>query len=157
MDMLERIQVTDVAQVYELCNEVAAAANEGDLARWISLWTDGGIEMPPGAPRRVGKEQIRREMQLLFERFDISNMTVQPEEVRILGNWAYAHGTYGFEAAPRKTGKIKRYSGKFLAILAKQVDGAWKIAIDCHNCDAACEPGRGRAGVSEQHRKETGT
>jgi uncharacterized protein (TIGR02246 family) len=139
MDMLERIQVTDVAQVYELCNEVAAAANEGDLERWISLWTDDSMHMPPGAPRRVGKEQIRREMQLLVARFHIRNMTIQPEEVRILGDRAYFHGTLQFEVAPRQGGEAKRHSGKFLAILEKQVDGSWKIAIDCHNYDTPRE------------------
>jgi uncharacterized protein (TIGR02246 family) len=134
-DMLERVQVTDVAQIYELCNEVAAAANEGNLARWISLWTDDGIQMPPGAARRVGKEQIRRELQLQLERLDFSNIVLQPEEVRILGNWAYAHGTYEFDRAPRHGGETRSYSAKFLAILEKQVDGSWKIAIDCYNYD----------------------
>ena len=49
----------DVALVYELWNEYAAAANDGDMARWISLWIDDGIQMPPDVPRRVGKEEIR--------------------------------------------------------------------------------------------------
>jgi len=80
--MLERVQVADVAQVYELWNEYAAAANDGDMERWIALWIDDGIQMPPGAPRRVGREQIRREMQLLFDHFDTRKMIIQPEEVR---------------------------------------------------------------------------
>jgi uncharacterized protein (TIGR02246 family) len=133
--MLERVQVAEVAQVYELWNEVAAATNEGDLERWIALWIDDGIQMPPGAPLRVGKEQIRREMQPLFDLFDTRNMIIQPEEIRILGDRAYSHGSYEFDLAPKDGGEPKRYSGKFLDILEKQVDGSWKIAIDCHNCN----------------------
>ena len=65
--MMDRMRNIDVGLVYELWNEYAAAANDGDLARWISLWSEDGIQMVPGAPRRVGKEQIRREMQALSE------------------------------------------------------------------------------------------
>lgn len=132
--MLERIKVVDVAQVYGLWKEYATAANEGDLERWISLWTDDGIQMPPGAACRVGKAQIRRGMQPLFDQFDTREMIIQPEEVRILGDRAYAHGTYEFEMTPKEGGESKSYSGQFLGILEKQADGSWKIAIDCRNC-----------------------
>jgi uncharacterized protein (TIGR02246 family) len=131
--MLERVQVAEVAQVYELWNEIAAAANEGDLERWMALWNEDGIQMSPGAPPRVGKAEIRREMQLLFDLFDTRNMIIQPEEVRIMGDRAYSHGSYEFEMVPKDGGETRRYSGKFLDILEKQVDGSWKIAIDCHN------------------------
>jgi uncharacterized protein (TIGR02246 family) len=131
--MSERVQVADVAQVYQLWNDVAAAANDGEPERWLALWIDRGIQMAPGAPRRVGKDEIRREMQPLFDRFHTTNMLIHIEEVRILGERAYAHGTYEFKIVPREGGETRSYSGKFLDILEKQVDGSWKIAIDCHN------------------------
>jgi uncharacterized protein (TIGR02246 family) len=135
MDMLERVQVVDVAHIYDLWNDYAAAATDGDMERWIALWIDDGIQMAPGAPRRVGKAEIRRGMQPLFDLFDTTKMVIQPEEVRILGDRAYSHGTLEFERAPKAGGELKSYSVKFLAILEKQVDGSWKIAIDCHNCN----------------------
>jgi ketosteroid isomerase-like protein len=64
-------------------------------------------------------------------------MLIQPEEVRILGDRAYSHGTYELEMAPKAGGEPQRYSGKFLDVLEKQIDGSWKIAIDCHNCNAS--------------------
>ena len=138
---MERNMVSDVAQVYKLWNEYAAAANDGDMARWIALWSDDGIQMPPGAPRRVGKAEIRREMQPLFDLFDTSKMIIHTEEVRILGDRAYSHGTYEFEMTPKEGGETKSCSGKFLDILEKQVDGSWKIVIECHNlfCPAGSE------------------
>jgi uncharacterized protein (TIGR02246 family) len=133
--MQERVQVADVAQVYRLWNEYAAAMNAGDMERWIALWVEDGIQMPPDAPRRVGKAEIRREMQPLFDLLDTSKMIIHTEEVRILGDRAYAHGSYEFEMSPTGGGETKGYSGKFLDVLEKQVDGSWKIAIDCHNYD----------------------
>ena len=130
---MERIKNIDVGLVYNLWDDYAAACNTGDLDRWLSLWIDDGIQMPPGAPRRVGKAEIRREMQPLFDLFDTSKLIIHTEEVRILGDRAYSHGTYTFEMTPKEGGETKSYSGKFLDILEKQVDGSWKIAIDCHN------------------------
>ena len=130
---MERNMVSDVAQVYELWNEYAAALHGDDLERWMSLWIDDGIQMPPDAPRRLGKEQIQRAMQPMFDLFDTSNMIIQIEEVRILYDRAYSHGTYTFEMTPKDGGETKSYAGKFLDILEKQADGSWKIAIDCHN------------------------
>ena len=130
---MERNMVSEVAKVYELWNEYAAACHAGDFERWLSLWTDDVIQMPPDVPRRVGKDQIRKAYQPSFDLFDFSNMIINTDEVRILGDQAYSHATYTFDMTPKEGGETTSYSGKFLDILEKQVDGSWKIAIDCHN------------------------
>jgi uncharacterized protein (TIGR02246 family) len=136
--MFERMQVIDVAQVYELWNEYAAAVNDKDLERWLDLWVDQAIQMPPGAPYRIGKADIRRGMQSLFAS-GVRRVVVQPEEVRILGELAYTHGAYEFEMASGRGDEARRYSVKFLDILEKQIDGSWRIAIDCHNYSTPLE------------------
>ena len=128
-----RTKNIDVALVYELWNEYAAAANAGDLERWISLWIDDGIQMAPDAPIRIRKKQIREAMRAAFDLFDAHNMTIHMEEVRVLGDWAYSFGAFTFEMTPKGGGKATNCGGKFLDILVKQADGSWKIAIDCHN------------------------
>lgn len=133
---MERKIASNVAQIYEVWNEYAAAAHSGDLERWMALWIEDGIQMAPDAPRRVGKEQIREAMQPSFNLYIMSHMIVNTEEVRILGDWAYSHGTYTFDMALKEGGETMSLSGKFLDILARQADGSWKIAIDCHNYNA---------------------
>ncbi len=128
-----RKMVSDVAQVHKVWDEYAAACHAGDLDRWMALWIDDGIQMSPDVPRRLGKEAIREGMQPGFDLFDMSNMVIQIEEVRILGDRAYSHGTYTFDMTPKEGGEAMSLSGKFLDILVKQHDGSWKIAIDCHN------------------------
>lgn len=131
--MTERMKNIDVALVYELWNEYTAAANEGNIERWMSLWAEDGIQMAPDAPPRFGKEQVKAAMQPTFDLFTTSNMIVNTEEVHILGDRAYSHGTYTFDMTPKEGGETMSYSGKFLDILVKQADGSWKIAIDCRN------------------------
>jgi uncharacterized protein (TIGR02246 family) len=137
--MFERVQVADVAQIYELWKRYADAANGGDMERWIALWIEDAIQLAPGAPSRVGRAEIRRAMRPLFERPRTRKIIIEPDEVRILGDRAYSHGTYAFEMGPGQGGEAEICSGKFLDILEKQVDGSWKIAIDCHNYSTSAE------------------
>lgn len=56
-----------------------------------------------------------------------------------MGNRAHSHGTFEFEMTLKQGGKTARYSDKFLDILEKQVDGSWKITIDCRNYNSPSE------------------
>jgi uncharacterized protein (TIGR02246 family) len=130
---MERNLVTNVAKVYQVWHEYAAAVKDGDLDRWISLWTEDGIRMPPHASRSVGLEQIRTSLEIDLQTFDFEEYTIQPDEIRILGNQAYTHGFYNATMTPKKGGLTIEISGKFLTILTKQDDGFWKITVDCFN------------------------
>ena len=130
---MDRRMASDVAQIYRLWNEYAAACHAGEFERYMSLWIEDGRQMAPDAPQRIGKEQIRAAMQPSFDRFDMANMDINTEEVRVLGDWAYSHGTYTFEMTPKEGGETMSLSGKYLGILQRQPDGSWKMAIDCHN------------------------
>lgn len=129
-----RRMVSDVAQIYQVWKEYAAAVNEGDFERWIALWMDDGVRMPPSdsGPRQVGKEQIRAVMQPSFDAFN-SEITINAEEIRILGERAYSYGDFDYTVTPNEGGDTLEFRGNFLTILAKQADGSWKIAIDCSN------------------------
>jgi len=137
--MSERAKYIDVALIYELWRAYANTINDGDLDRWISLWVEHGIQMLPNEPSRIGKAQIYEAMKLQLDELLISNMVINTEEIQILGDRAYAYGTYTFERTT-KEGELKmRYSGNFLDILEKQVDCFWKIAIDCRNYSESFE------------------
>lgn len=139
ISMSERLKYIDVALIYDLWNEYATAVNEGDLDRLVSLWADDGIQLAPCASPRIGKEQIYEAMQPLFDRFITSKMIIHTEEVQIVGDRAYTYGTYTFEGILKKGEESMCCSGKFLDILAKQADGSWRIAIDCHNFNESYE------------------
>ena len=118
-----------------LNNEYVGAMRDGDMERWIALWVPEGKQMPPNAPARVGLEQIREGNRPMLELFN-TEMSVFPDEVRVLGDHAYTHGNYDYSLTPKEGGEAITGSGKFLTILKKQADGSWKIAIDCFNDNA---------------------
>lgn len=136
-EMMERTKNIDIALVYELWDEYVAATNSGDLERWMSIWSDDGIQLAPGEPLRIGMKQIREAMRATFELYDTCNLTIHMEEVRIIGWWAYSYGTFTFGMTSKDRGESANCGGKFLDILVKQTDGLWKIAIDCHNYEKA--------------------
>lgn len=139
--MRERVEVSDVAQVYELLNEYAAAQNDGDVERWLALWSDDGIQTPPVASQRVGTAEMRRATPALFHLPQTANVALHPDEVRILGKWAYSHGTYQCDIRPKRDGPTEHVSGRFLSVFEKQADGSWRIAIDCLGCASLAAQG----------------
>ena len=129
---MERNLVSDVAQIYQLWKEYANAMNAGDFERWIALWTDDCMHAPPSetGPRQYGVDKIRARMESGFASSG-SQMTVNTEEVDVLGEKAYSHGTFTLTMTPEEGGDTITQTGNFLTILEKQVDGSWKIHI--HN------------------------
>lgn len=133
--MTERMKNIDVALIYELWNEYASALHDGDLERWITLWIDDGKRMAPNAPACNGLGQIRAAVEPLFDLFKFEAFDVSPDEIQILGDRAYSHGTFAFSMMPKAGGGLIDDNGKFLTILEKQADDSWKIAVDCFNSD----------------------
>ncbi len=117
-----------------LWKEYAAAVVASDIERWISLWIDKGIQMPPNAPVNIGKEKIKAFTQTLMNGPPVSKMVVNSEEVRETSDWGFSRGNYWFEMTP-KEGETVKVIGKFTTIFEKQEDGSWKIARDCFNYD----------------------
>jgi uncharacterized protein (TIGR02246 family) len=123
---------SDVKRIRALWTEYAAALCAGEIDRWISLWSPGGIEMQPAGLRLSGIDQIRAANQPVIDLFDIE-ITLSTEEVRILGNSAYSYGDYRLALTPKEGGESIRNAGMFLAILERQANGCWIIAITCFN------------------------
>jgi uncharacterized protein (TIGR02246 family) len=129
---LEEGNKADIAAIKEILRKVAVAVASGDFEGWISLWTDNGIQMFPGAPARIGKGQIRVGMKPAFDQF-ILKMVIKNEELRVSGDLGFARGTYKESMVPKAGGETWKYDGKYLTILERQTDGSWKVARDCFN------------------------
>jgi uncharacterized protein (TIGR02246 family) len=124
------------AAVESIWNEYSASLNAGDLDRWLGLWTEDGIQMPPGEPAVVGKKRIRTRNGAFLDRFTF-DMTITNEEVQAAGDWAYARGAYKAKLTPKAGGDAVPIDGKYMTVLVRQADGSWKIHRDIFNSNAA--------------------
>jgi uncharacterized protein (TIGR02246 family) len=126
---------TVAAAVNEIWKQYASSLNSGDVDRWISLWTEDGVQMPPDSPPVVGKEQIRTKMKAALDRFAF-DISVTSAEVRAAGDWAFSRGIYKATLTPREGGKAILVDGKYMTILQRQADRSWKIHRDIFNSNA---------------------
>ena len=129
-------QAAATAAINDIWKEYSASLNAGDVSRWVALWTDDGVQMPPDQPAVVGKERIRASIQRVADQFTFA-MGITNEEVRTSGHWAYSRGTYRASLTPKQGGKPILIDGKYMTILARQGDGSWKIHRDIFNSNVA--------------------
>lgn len=126
---------SDVAAIKETLNQYAVGVNSGDFDHWISLWADDGVQMPPDAPSRVGKEQIREGMKPAFDQMDLDITIHSIEEANVYGDLGLTRCTYTLKMTPKAGGKTINAmpDGKALTLVKRQPDGSWKIAYDSFN------------------------
>ncbi len=120
----------------KMWKEFAASLEAGDVDRWLALWTDEGIQMPPDESAAVGKDRIRTRMALALDKFKV-DIEIKNEEVQHAGDLAYARGTYKATLTPKTGGAAIPIDGKFMTILTRRADGSWKIHRDMFNSNVA--------------------
>jgi uncharacterized protein (TIGR02246 family) len=129
----------DIAAVNDIWPQYCASLIDGDMDRWISLWADDGIQMPPDTPARKGKEKIREANQLLLDLYHWDIAAINVEETHVAGDWAFSRGNYTWAWTPKDGSEKMAGTGKFLTIFQRQDDGSWKIARDCFNGNGPAE------------------
>ena len=118
--------------------EYAKAVESGDVDKFMALWAEKGIQMPPNAPAVCGKDSIRLAMMPLFDGFHLK-MSINDQEIKIAGDWAYSRGTYALDMTPKAGGDSIHVDGKALTIWQRQPDGSWLISRDCFNSNIPLE------------------
>jgi len=133
---------TDIATIREVLNQYSVGVSTGDFDLWISLWTDDGRQMPPGAPACVGKEQIRKEMKPAFDEMSMELAILSIKDTKIYGDFGLTRCEYTFKMTPKAGGETINAmpEGKALTLYERQSDGSWKIAFDCFNSSVAPQP-----------------
>jgi uncharacterized protein (TIGR02246 family) len=122
----------DEKAILEVFDEYSGSLNAGDVDRWMEIWDADGIQMPPEDPAFFGTEQIRERNGKYFDKYNWT-MTIDTKEVRVCADWAYGRGFYTATLIPKQPGEQVFIDGKFLTILKRQEDGAWKFFRDCFN------------------------
>jgi len=126
----------DISAIKEVLPQYAVGINTGDFELWISLWADDGVQMPPGAPARIGKEQIGEAAKPAFDKMN-RDITIHIKEAKVYGDLGLTRCTYTLKMTPKAGGEtITLPEGKALTLYERQSDGSWKIIYDCFNSNA---------------------
>jgi ketosteroid isomerase-like protein len=119
----------------DAANAVAVkAANAGDVARFVSVYTPDAIVMPPGAPAVHGTAAITALWQAEMKA-GVQNLSLATTEFTALGTTGIELGTYDFDVKPPAGGATTHDHGKYIVIWKRLATGGWHWARDIFNSD----------------------
>ncbi len=125
----------DVAAIKEMSTAWGQAVTKGDVAALVGQFADDAVRLFSNAPMIVGKEAIVKGIEETAARYRQEEVDVA-EDVRVVGDLAYARGTYVYKATAKVPGEaVIDDKGKYVTIFRRQSDGSWKIIVDIPNSD----------------------
>ena len=117
----------DPAPIQALMRTTAEMNNAGDVEGWVALFDEGAVYMPPGMPPVTTREGLRDVARAGFTSWR-SEIEIVPEEIVVLGAWAFARDRVTGTATPRAGGESVSIDMKQIVIYRRQPDGRWMIA-----------------------------
>ncbi len=129
----------DEAAIRDMTSDYAAAVAAGDLQRFLSVFTDDVVVMPPDHPTARGREEFAAFVKPFFDQFTLLE-TISYEEIRVAGDWAVGTFTYSFTTTPKGEGASSQELGKGIWLFRRSGDGTWKITHAVWNRDQPSSP-----------------
>lgn len=113
------------AAVNQVWEQYASSLNAGDVDRYMALWADNAIQLPPDSLPLVGKETLRAGLESEVKAITY-DMKIINEEVNVSGDQAVARGTYAATITPKDGSEPVSINGKYMTLLKRQPDGSGK-------------------------------
>lgn len=132
--MTENINSSDEQEIRELVKRWMIATKEGDIDTVLSLMTDDVVFLVPGQQPfgkevfRAASEKMKGSGEKSGVRFDGSS---EIEELKILGDWAYARAHLKVSTTPIQGGEPTQRFGYTLSIFRKE-HGRWRLTRDAN-------------------------
>lgn len=107
--------------------EWCRAESARDLDAKMALFDQDAVVMPPDGQNVVGLSAIRAWHEAVWKesKYECSGTV---DEVKMMGDWGFALGTFSGLTTPMNGGTPTQGSGKFINLVRRQADGTWKLA-----------------------------
>jgi ketosteroid isomerase-like protein len=128
----------DRSKIEEALRMYADAVATGDAERYLALHDPDAYKMPPSAPMYTiasATDHQQDDFDAMQAAYNVA-MNLEPMEIEVDDDLAYAMGTYTIEMEPKADAPPALVDGKFLTVFRQQGDGSWKIFRDCFNNNA---------------------
>jgi len=125
----------DVAAIKATVAAWGTAITAGDAAALTEQFADSAVRLAPNGPIQVGKEAIHSSLRAFLDLYSVEEVDVA-EDVRIVGDLAFARGTGISKSTPKVPGAaVVDDKGKWVSVYRRQPGGSWKIVVDIWNSD----------------------
>lgn len=126
----------DVDAIKGVYGIYADARSKGDVAAWLDIHDPEAQKMPE-QQMSFNPWERRDGIKAKWAQQDTGGrtvMTINPDEIVIMGDFAYSAGTYNTIFTPDNGGAARTtFEGKYLTVLRKNADGKWLIYRDSFN------------------------
>src|SRR5258707_15590833 len=119
----------DEQAIRKLIETWMTATRAGDTATVLGLMADDVVFLLPGRPPMRGKSAFAASQDAI-EDFSIE-ASAEVQEVRVMGDWAYAWTALTVAMTPGKGGSTSKRAGNTLSIFRK-LAGAWVLFRDAN-------------------------
>ena len=133
----------DRAALNKLREDFITAFNSADAIRIAATYSEDAVLMPQNQEPVTGRTAIETYYKGLHNQVN-AKISFTSQELTMIGDdSAFDRGTYVMSIAPKAGGTAMEDAGKYLAILQRQPDGAWKVTRDIDNSSRPLPPGVG--------------
>jgi ketosteroid isomerase-like protein len=133
----EAFPAADVAGIHAADSVIA-----GDAAGVADVYMADAHLLPPNAPPIQGRAGIQKFWGGFLGAYDV-RITLVSDEVDGRGDLGYNRGHYTLEGTPKAAGGAPLHDeGKYLEIMRKQPDGAWRYAVDMYSSNLPASNGK---------------
>jgi uncharacterized protein (TIGR02246 family) len=131
----EPLAAADIAAIRATDSSFARAFGAGDAAGMAGTYLPDAHLLPPNAGPIEGREAIQKFWKAVLDTYQVT-FSASADEIEGRGDLAYARGQFTLELTPKAGGgPVAHDEGKFLEVLRRQADGAWRYAVDMYSSD----------------------
>jgi len=132
----------DAATVRATVEKFVAAWNKGDAAAYSSMIAQDAILMGQDEPVLQGRDAVAARM---AQDYDVTKVqqTTTVDEVIVMGDHAYARGTWSMNPTAAAGADTKPTSGKWSVLYQRGADGTWLASRWMWNQDGTLKPAGG--------------
>jgi uncharacterized protein (TIGR02246 family) len=122
----------DTVAIGELRGAWDAAYEAGDAAALAGLYTTDAVLMQPGLPTMTGRAAIESHYGQGFAQGSFT-VDIRPGSTVVDGDIGYEHGQFTGTMTPAAEGDPRQTEGRYVVMLRRDTDGAWRIARSMSN------------------------
>jgi uncharacterized protein (TIGR02246 family) len=128
------------AAIQAFYREWSAATARDGADGYVASWADDGVLLPPDEPAAAGKAAIRAWYERSAAPFLVQPTEFRVEALHVVGDWAIQRFSIAGTRTPRAGGASQSFSAKYLDVLRRGEDGAWRFVYRVWNASPASPP-----------------
>ena len=129
----------DIAAVNAVRDSFIKAFNGGDASAIGDVYTADAIAMPNHQSTLTGRDAIVAYNKATFEQM-AAKIELMVDETRTVGASGFDRGRFKVTMTPKAGGPAITDEGRYLVLLEKGADGAWKVTRDIDSSSVPLPP-----------------